>query len=221
MGDVTPKKYVQESCRNAEEYLEKNYNGRKLDKRANAPWIPGYECEVDATPELSPELASYYQSQIGILRWMVELGRVDMITEVSKLASQMVLPREGHLECVFHIFAYLNNKHNSRNVFDPTYPEIEESNFPCHDWKSFYGDVREAIPVDAPTPREKEVITCMFVDSDHAGEKKTRRSRSGFFIFVQSALVAWMSKKQATIETSVFGGCFLFERKIDRWQEVN
>ena len=28
-------------------------------------------------------------SQIGVLRWMVELGRVDIITEVSMLAPQL------------------------------------------------------------------------------------------------------------------------------------
>jgi hypothetical protein len=32
---------------------------------------------------------------------MVELGRIDMITEVSLLASHMALPREGHLDAIF------------------------------------------------------------------------------------------------------------------------
>ena len=63
----------------------------------------GYRPETDVTPELDPEKASYYQSQIGVLRWSVELGRVDIITEVSLLASHLALPREGHLEAVFHV----------------------------------------------------------------------------------------------------------------------
>ncbi len=45
----------------------------------------------------------------------------------------------------------------------------------------------------------------MYVDSDHAGEKHTRRSRTGFFVFMNTAIVQWFSKQQATIETSVFG----------------
>ena len=49
----------------------------------------------------------------------------------------------------------------------------------------------------------------MYVDSDHAGEKRTRRSRSGFFVFLNCALVQWLSKKQPTIETSVFGAEFV------------
>ncbi len=70
-------------------------------------------------------------------------------------------------------------------------------------------DVSEAIPPNAPEPRGKEVEIRMFVDSDHAGDQLVRRSRSGYFVYVNSSLVAWLSKKQATIETSVFGAEFV------------
>jgi len=69
--------------------------------------------------------------------------------------------------------------------------------------------VKEAIPPNMPEPQGKEVDIRLFVDSDHAGDKTTRRSRTGFFIYVNSALVSWLSKKQATIETSVFGAEFV------------
>ena len=49
----------------------------------------------------------------------------------------------------------------------------------------------------------------MYVDSNHAGEKRTRRSQTGFFVYLNCALVQWLSKKQATIETSVFGTEFV------------
>ena len=49
----------------------------------------------------------------------------------------------------------------------------------------------------------------MYVDSDHARDTVTRRSRSGYFIFLNMACVAWDSKKQNTIETSVFGAEFV------------
>jgi hypothetical protein len=49
----------------------------------------------------------------------------------------------------------------------------------------------------------------MYVDADYAGDKRTRRSRTGFFIYVNSALVMWRSRKQSTIETSVFGSEFV------------
>jgi hypothetical protein len=189
--------------------LDENFNGRKLSKRASGPWPGDYASELDELPALNPTMVSYYQSQIGVLHWMVELGRVDIITEVSTLASHMVLPRDGHLEAVFHIFAYLKRKHNSRLILDPSYPEIDKSAFRSHDWSSFYGDVMEPIPPDAPEERGKDVDLRLYVDSDHAGDKNTRRSRMGMFIFVNSALVMWMSKKQPSVETSVFGAEFV------------
>ena len=49
----------------------------------------------------------------------------------------------------------------------------------------------------------------MFVDSDHAGDKVSRRLRSGFLIYVNTALVHLSSRKQSTVETSVFGAEFV------------
>ena len=105
--------------------------------------------ELDVSELLGPEDATYYQSQIGVLRWMIELGRVDIITEVSLLASQLAQPREGHLEAVFHLYDHLLHKHKLRLCLDPTYPEIDKSVFMDHDWKTLYGDAREVIPAIA------------------------------------------------------------------------
>jgi hypothetical protein len=203
-----PSKYVQEAVSNVEKYLSKN-NLPGLKRKVRAPWPGDYVAELDESRELTPEGASYYQSQIGILRWCVELGRVDIITEVSILSSFMAMPRDGHLEAVFHIYAYLKCHHNSRMIFDPTYPYVDESKFKECDWKEFYGDVKEPIPPNAPEPRGKEVVMRLFVDSSHADDKLTRRSRTGYFIFLNMAPIAWLSKKQATVETSVFGAEFV------------
>ena len=205
----SPSKYVQDAVSNVERYLTLHYPGRKLRNKLAGPWPTGYVSELDESPELDVDKANYYQSQVGVLHWIVELGRVDIITEVSTLASHMALPREGHLEALFDVFCYLKRRHNSRLVFDPSYPDIDWSAFVEHDWKQFYGELTEAIPPNAPEPRGKEVEIRMFVDSDHAGDKLTRRSRTGYFMFLNSALIAWLSKKQATIETSVFGAEFV------------
>ena len=45
--------------------------------------IPAKYClEIDISEELGPHKSVYFQSLIVILRWMVELGRVDICTEV-------------------------------------------------------------------------------------------------------------------------------------------
>ena len=132
-----------------------------------------------------------------------------MIVEVSVLASHIAMPREGHLIAAYHVFAYSKKHHNSRLVFDPSYPEIDMSTFTSHDWKEFYGNLQEAIPPNAPPPLGKYMDLRMYVDSDHAGDKSNRRSRTGYFIYLNSSLIMWKSKKQATIETSVFGQSLL------------
>jgi hypothetical protein len=106
---MSPSKYVQESVQNIEKYMQ------KLPKKAaSGPWPSNYASEMNASDELDAEMSSYYQSQIGVLHWIVELGRVDIMTEVSTLASHMALPREGHLDAVFSIFRYyLKRRHNS------------------------------------------------------------------------------------------------------------
>jgi len=55
---------------------------------------------MDVTPELDAERANYYQSQVGVLHWIMAIGRADIITEVSTLASLMVMPRKGTLGCI-------------------------------------------------------------------------------------------------------------------------
>ena len=206
---MSSSKYVQEAVKNVESYIAKTYNGRKLLKRAPTPFENEYAPEMDTTPNLRCVEANYYQSLVGVLRWMVELGRIDIITETSLLASQTAMPREGHLDAMLRTFAYLKHKHNSRMVFDPTYPEIDMNDFKECDWKNFYGDVQEPIPMNAPEARGKDVDLRLYVDSDHAGEKLTRRSRTGYFIFMNSAPITWFSKRQPTIETSVFGAEFV------------
>ena len=125
------------------------------------------------------------------------------------MSSHMALPREGHLTQLFHMFAYLKKKHNSRMVFDPSYPFVDEERFKSdEDWKVLYGDVTEAIPPAAPQPRGKEVVIRHYVDADHAGERLTRRSRTGYITFLNMAPMNWFSKRQNSVETSTFGSEF-------------
>ena len=137
------------------------------------PFPTDYRPELDVSPELPLEHASYYQSLMGIFRWMIELGRVDICTEVSMLSSHMALPRQGHLEAALHVMSYLLLHHNSCLCMDPMYPVIDSTQFPICDWSEFYGEVEEPIPPNAPEAIGKVVDLRMFVDSDHAGDQRT------------------------------------------------
>ena len=125
------------------------------------------------SPELDSKQANYYKLQIGVLHWIVELGQVDIL---SMLASQMALLWDGNLDVIFRVFSYLKTKHNLWLVLDPSYPETNHSDFPDNDWTLMYSNITEAIPPDAPTPHGKEVNLCLYVNSDHAGDKYTCQS---------------------------------------------
>jgi len=208
---MSSSKYVQEAVANLERYIEAGeLPGKKLKTKVKSPWPSGYAPELDESEELNAKDANFYQHLIGVLHWTVELGRVDMITEVSTLASYLASPRDGHLDAALHVYGYLKAHHNARLVLDPSYPEIDHDSFLKRNWDYFYGeDLEEELPQDMPTPLGKEVDLRLYVDSSHADDKSNRRSRTGFFIFLNSALIGWCSKKQATIETSVFGAEFV------------
>jgi hypothetical protein len=207
---LSPSKYVAQAARNCQTHLTDKLDGKyKIPTRADNPFPVNYCPDTDLTDNLDDDCSSFFMHLIGVMRWMVELGRIDIATEVSMLSSYLASPREGHLEAALHIMGYLRLKHNSRLIFDPTYPDIDHTTFPTYDWTEFYGDVDEAIPPDMPPPLGKDIDLRMMVDSDHAGDTTTRRSRTGFLIFCNLAPIIWMSKKQATIETSVFGAEFV------------
>ena len=200
--------YVQAAVSNVEKYLKSI--GKSLPVKANAPFTSGYRPELDITNELDTKDAAYYQSLIGILRWIVELGRADITVEASLMASMMALPRQGHLEQLFHMFAYLKKKHNSEMVFDPSEPDIPEAEFQREDWQdTVYADSKETLPSNAPKCRGFGFKIRAFVDSDHAGDSITRRSRTGFIIYLNNAPIYWTSKKQTSVETSSFASEFI------------
>ena len=200
--------YVREAVKNLEEWMSSN--GYHFSKKAETPMSSSYRPELDITAELDAEKANYYQSVIGVLRWIIETGRLDITTEVSMLAAHMAAPREGHLKAALQVFAYLKKKHNARLIYDPTYPKIDVNEFKDgENWTTFYGDVQEAIPANAPKPRGKSVVLRLFVDADHAANMETRRSRTGYVQMINTAVVNWFSKKQGSIETSTFGSEFV------------
>ena len=202
--------YVQAAVKNVQAYLDKQ-DRWKMPSKAETPMVTSYRPELDVSPVLGPVDASYYMSLIGILRWICELGRVDICLEVSIMSSHMAMPREGHLEQLFHIFAHLNKYHNTEMVFDPTDPIIDKSKYQKQDWASSeFGHIegKEELPPDMPEPRGLGFVIRAKVDADHAADTVTRRSRTGFLVYLNSALVFWHSKKQASIESSTFGSEF-------------
>ena len=208
---ISSSKYIHNALKNLESILDKH--GLTLRRGTNSPLPGNYRPECDVTPVCEVSNARLYASLIGILRWLVELGRIDIACEVSMMSSHTAMPREGHLNHVLYIFSYLKQHHNSRLVLDPTYPEVDMTAFKKYNWKQFYGNVKELIPGNVKRAIGKEFIIRAFVDADFAGDSLTRRSRTGFVVYLNGAPIFWFSKKQSSLETSSFGSEFVAMRQ--------
>ena len=99
------KQYVEASVQNVVDYLKKRCES--LPRKCVTSISAGYRPELDTSGELKPEDAAYCHSLVSVLRWIVELGRIDINVEVSMLSSHLALPREGHFDEILHIFGYL------------------------------------------------------------------------------------------------------------------
>ena len=94
---ISSEKYVKAAIENLE------YKLKKSDMhllKCRTPMSTSYHPSEDVTKELNVEGVQFYQEMIGILLWVVEIGRVDILLEVSLLSSHLDLPRIGHLQAV-------------------------------------------------------------------------------------------------------------------------
>ena len=119
------------------------------------------------------------------------------------------MTREGHLQQLFHIFAYLKKYHNTEMVFDPSVVNFNADKFQRQDWsQTVYGDAPPDQPLNMPNPRSQGFIVSDYVNSYQAGDTVRRILRTGYFIYCKNALVYCIPKKQGSIETSYFGSEF-------------
>ena len=99
---------------------------------------------MDVTPPLDEEGTNRFQQLIGILRWSIELGRIDILTEVSYLSQHLAEPRDGHLVAVYKIFKYLDvciKKDKGRVVFNGKFKFVDDFMFNDinrEEWEDFY-----------------------------------------------------------------------------------
>jgi hypothetical protein len=78
---LSPSKYVTQAVKNCAKHLTNKLNNCFcLPQRADNPFPYDYCPELDLSEPLDPECSSFNQHLIGVMRWMVELGRIDIAT---------------------------------------------------------------------------------------------------------------------------------------------
>ena len=178
-----------------------------LDGRFN-PLPYTYRPELDVSPHLGQDDHTWFQQLIGILNWIVELGRIDIHNVVARLSAYLAAaPRVGHIKAALHVFAYLKATNNKLIEFDKALPELPVDNVDGDKWKDFYPDASDINekPPRMPRPLGNPVRISCYVDADHAGDQVTRRSYTGIIQMINKAFVSSFSKRQNTVEAATFG----------------
>ena len=87
---MTSQKYIQAAVKKIEDKLK--LHQQILSTKARTPFKSGYRPKIDVSSELLVQDIRSFQEIIGILRWAVELGRIDIMVELSILSSHLANP---------------------------------------------------------------------------------------------------------------------------------
>ena len=133
---------------------------------------------------------------MGMLTWIVSIGRFDVAFAVSSMARFTACPRKGHLQRALRIFGFLKARRNRRICVDsrePVFSGAEEALEPTQfeGLHEEYPDATEEIDHDLPEPLIDEIMLTIMVDLDHAHNKVTRRSITGILAFLGRTPVFW------------------------------
>jgi hypothetical protein len=128
------KTYVKKAIRKVKDWMKQK--GMIFKTKVSGVFPSGYRAELDVSELCDDDESEYYQQQIGVLRWAVELGRIDITVEILMLAAYMAAPQKGHFRTLFHLFAYLDKRNRSKLVFNNNYVKINDK--VEADWKEFY-----------------------------------------------------------------------------------
>jgi hypothetical protein len=195
-----PRKYIVKMIATYERLF-----GRKPKPYAS-PLTGGDHPEIDDSGLLDLAGVSIYQSLIGSLQWVIQLGRIDICTAVMTMSRFRAAPREGHLDRVKRIIGYLSKMRDGViriRTEQPDYSNIPDT---IYDWEhTVYAGAKEELPDDAPTPLGKEVVMTSFFDANLYHDIITGKSVTGILHMFNQTPIDWFSKLQGTVETATFG----------------
>ena len=99
--------YIANTINLAKNLMEQKGKVFVYGKQAKRPMIMNYRLEIDLSPVVNPKEAQEYQQFVLIARWIIEIGRVEILYEMSLLSTHLAMPRKGHMEVLIGIFVYI------------------------------------------------------------------------------------------------------------------
>ena len=175
-----------------------------------------YHPELDTLPFLDEWTASLYCGLVGSANWMVTLGWCDIAYAMNTMVHFGMKPRDGHLKAMKCIYGYIKMHPQGHTPLDASFHDWSPYDIQEYDWNEFYPDAKEELPPDMPDPRGKVAQIMVYKDADHAHDQVTYHSVTGILLFVNNTVMTWVSKRQKTVKTSMYGselvaGCMAVE----------
>ena len=105
--------YLKEAIRNVKKLMkdEKTDFKKKLSginySQKNPFYAVEYRPDLENSDEFIDDQVNFFQNLIGLLCWIIELGRIDIAFEVSSLSKFLSNPRTDHLTQALHVFKEL------------------------------------------------------------------------------------------------------------------
>jgi hypothetical protein len=194
-------------------HAETNHN--IIINEADTPGVIDSHPEMDESPVLTAEMKREYQSLMGKLQWALTIGRIDITYEISSLSRFNANPRANHWTAVMRILGYLKKFPDYVLVINGRTPRNTITVSPgAPSLKPLYPDAIEERSKNEPAPTGDSLNICVYVDSDHAHDQKTRRSCSGYIIFVNGTPLICKSKRQCNAESSTYAAEFSAMKSI-------
>ena len=193
------KTYIKNICQKIEELM-----GKEL-KKYDSPMATNDHPELEDTQLLNPDNHSRYRMLIGCAQWAITLGRLDIMFAVQTMARFSASPQQAHMDRMLRLFGYLKYHPELGILIDPSPIKLPMLQDIKVNWEEQYPCSGEELPPSMPTPKGNPVQLTVYVDADHAHDRLTRRSVTGYIIFINNTPVKWYSKRQNTVETSTYG----------------
>ena len=205
---MSPRKYID---RAADTYFR--MFGERPKMKYSSPLEGGDHPELDTSEYLDDEGIKKYQSLIGILQWLVTLGRLDIATAVMSMSSFRAAPRIGHLHRLKRIFGYILKMKHATIRFRTSLPDHSQHCTTTYEWeKTFYRNAKELVASNIPKALGPKVVITTYVDANLCHDMLSGKSVTGIIHFLNKTPIHFYSKKQPVVETATYGSEYMAAR---------
>ena len=152
-------------------YIEKTIDGytrifnHKPSTKYKSPLEKGDHPDRDTIELLYDDGIQKYQFLIGLLQWLVSIGRIYIAVAVIPLSSYRSTPRIGHLRCAKILVSYLSKMKEVKLRFCVCLLDYSDISYVQYDWEILiYGVIKGYLPYDNPITLIYPVVMTHYID---------------------------------------------------------